>query len=104
MIFIFESNRLAAPILLPQPTTVNPFYSKNFAATFACLDYFIPNVIHSYLPLPQPSKSKHASAASVGIYLTIFIPSSRHELFPCKYKIQYFAYLCGVNTVKSKGI
>jgi hypothetical protein len=74
MVFTFESNTLAAPILLPQPTTLNPFYSKNFIATFTCLDYFIPNVIHYYFPLPQPSKSKHARATSLGIYLTIFIP------------------------------
>ena len=104
IILISDSSTEAAPILLPHPTTRYPSPSKNLAARLACLDSLIPNVINSSLPFPHPSKSKQASATSSGISFTTFIPSSLHELLPCRYKIQYLHYFRGEYIVISNGI
>ena len=95
IILISDSSRLAAPILLPHPTTLKPCCSKNRAALLACLDYLIPKVTQGSFPFPHPSKSKHANATSWGISLSMFMPSILQELFPCKYRIQYLVSFTG---------
>lgn len=91
---------LAAPILLPQRTTLYLFFYKWSTTDPTYLDYLDPKVtLSSYLFFPQPIKSKQPRENREGKYFNNEIASSLDEEFPWRYKMIQLLLSSGLKRV-----
>ncbi len=79
---------LAAPILLPQSTTLYPLVSKKSTTLATSLLSLAPSVtLSSSLFLPHPMKSKQPNEKFLGRYFSRDTAYSLEEELPCRYRI-----------------